>query len=123
MGRTLGETTAVVDVNDEGQLRVMARNDAVRREVLARAEHIIAAWNTLARDRGGAVARGVVCWVNTRVGSRCNVLSFDKTAGEVRRRNVDVVQGEESKEDDIAAIFERIRAKRDAASRRRRDGP
>ncbi len=63
VGATLADATVLSGLSDDGRLRVMAMNDAARREVEARAHHIIASWNAVARSLGARLAGELVCWV------------------------------------------------------------
>ena len=62
VGATLADVTREVGVRD-GVLRVVAANDAARREVEARCDHVLAAWNAAAGSVGARPARDLRCWV------------------------------------------------------------
>ncbi len=62
VGRALAELTVPVDVDESGVLRVMAVNETARREVEARADHVIAAWNAVSAPVRGYAER-LSCWV------------------------------------------------------------
>ena len=79
VGRTLAEVTVPVGVDESGTLRVMAQNEAARREILARGEHVVAAWNTVRGEQASRLA----CWV--REGLR------PAAVGRTRRRRADPV--------------------------------
>lgn len=64
VGATLGGVTVLVGVSPEGKLRVMARNEAARSELAARAAHVLSAWNAVARTLGARQALELECWVN-----------------------------------------------------------
>ena len=71
VGRHLAEASAPVGVDGSGRLRVIAQNEAVRREIIARGDHIMSCWN-LVGTRGGRVkakrpALELVCWVRADV--------------------------------------------------------
>jgi hypothetical protein len=65
VGSTLAGETAMVGVTPEGALRVMAASDAARREILARADHLLASFNRIAAHVGARAASSIVCWVRT----------------------------------------------------------
>ena len=63
VGALLGELTVPLGVNDVGVLRVMAVNETAMREVEARADSLMGAWNTAASLRGEREATSLQCWV------------------------------------------------------------
>jgi len=122
VGRTLGELTATLGVNAAAELRIMAGNDAARREVLARDSHILAAWNAVARQRGTPEAQTLVCWVNTRVGRkvRPRVQTVQRVPDVPRKQPpapVEHASGPETSDPDLSALLGRIRARIEVASR------
>lgn len=68
VGSTLAREAALVGVGAAGgRLRVTAVNDTVRREIEARADFLLAAWNDVAAERGLSRASGIACRVDERV--------------------------------------------------------
>lgn len=63
VGATLAEATALVGIDHDGTVRVMARNETAQRELLAREEHLLASWNASNRGRAHRQARKLVCWL------------------------------------------------------------
>ncbi|TNF29335.1 MAG: DUF721 domain-containing protein, partial [Deltaproteobacteria bacterium] len=63
VGPTLAAETAMVGVDATGVLRVAARNEAARRELLARSTDLLAAFNVQAQAMRRRPATGLVCWV------------------------------------------------------------
>lgn len=63
VGRTLAGETVAIGVDDRGRLRVMAHNETGCREVLARQEHVLSAWNAWASEACERLADELVCWV------------------------------------------------------------
>jgi len=63
VGPMLAAETALVGRDRHGVLRVAARNEAARREIVARADDIVAAFNLQAQALGAATVSGVACWV------------------------------------------------------------
>ncbi|MGM0575103.1 MAG: hypothetical protein ACQEXJ_05165 [Myxococcota bacterium] len=70
VGATLAESTALVGVDDEGRLRVMAANETACRELLAREAHVLAAWNARATRLRARRAETLVCWVRPGLKTR-----------------------------------------------------
>jgi len=62
-GGALAEGSACLGVTASGELRVVAQNDATRRELLARADDLVSAYNLHARGLSLRPARVVVAWV------------------------------------------------------------
>lgn len=63
VGAALGTDTRFVDVDGDGRLRVIARNEATRRELLSRKEDLLATWNAVAARLDAKPALEVVSWV------------------------------------------------------------
>lgn len=63
VGPTLAAESALVGLDASGTIRVATRNDAARRELLARADAIVATFNAQADALRGRRAVGLACWV------------------------------------------------------------
>ncbi|MEZ4267960.1 MAG: hypothetical protein R3F39_16425 [Myxococcota bacterium] len=63
VGATLADATALVGIDPEGTVRVMARNETAQRELLAREAHLVASWNAMAGGPARVKARKIVCWL------------------------------------------------------------
>jgi|GEM_PF-2616253 len=63
VGPTLAAETAMVGLDEAGVLRVAARNEAARQELLARSMDLLAAFNLQANAMGRRPATRVACWV------------------------------------------------------------
>jgi alkylated DNA nucleotide flippase Atl1 len=63
VGATLADATALVGIDADGTVRVMARNETAQRELLAREGHLLASWNATARGLKARRAERIVCWL------------------------------------------------------------
>lgn len=63
VGPTLAAESALVGLDGSGTIRVATRNETARRELLARADAIVAAFNAQADALRSRRAERLVCWV------------------------------------------------------------
>jgi hypothetical protein len=70
VGSSIAEESALVGLSPEGALRVMALNAAARDELVARADAVVSAYNTVVGQQTGSLAQRLVCWVNPEMSQR-----------------------------------------------------
>ncbi|MCB9733544.1 MAG: hypothetical protein H6745_13165 [Deltaproteobacteria bacterium] len=63
VGAALAEVSVCVGVDGGGRLRVVAKNEATRREIAAREDHVLAIYNVEAHQLGRAPASSLLCFV------------------------------------------------------------
>ena len=123
IGSALAQETVLVGLSPEGVLRVMARHDAARRELLARRAHVLAAWNQIAKSLGAAQASELACWVRSGlvVNHRSKVTPTEPRPELVAKANDELTEVEAC---ELREALARLRARMlaNSASRNAEDG-
>ena len=75
VGASIAEESALVGLSPDGALRVMALNAAARDELVARADAVVSAYNTVVGQQTGSLAQRLVCWVNPEMSQQSQTKS------------------------------------------------